>query len=58
MKIKMHYAFGKASKVACGKKNVFMTTNYREITCKKCMKTYAHRTVKKAAVFVPQQPIV
>ena len=61
MKIKMHYAYGKNKRVACGAKargNVFMTTNYMEITCGRCLKTYAHKNVKQAAVFVPQRPVV
>jgi hypothetical protein len=50
MKIKMHYLFGKKQKVACGNKNVLTTTNYREITCRKCLKTHAHRnTISGAA---------
>jgi hypothetical protein len=46
MKIKMHYVTGKKLQVACGKKNVFTTNNFREITCKGCLKTTAHRKVK------------
>ena len=46
MKIKMHYMFGKKQQVACGKTNVITTTNFREITCKRCLKTKEHRKVK------------
>lgn len=46
MKVKMHYVYGKQSKVACGKANVFITTNFKEITCKRCLRTVAHKTVK------------
>ena len=48
MKIKTHYAFGKQNKVACGRKGGFMTTNFLEINCKSCLKTYVHRNVKGA----------
>lgn len=50
MKIKMHYVQGKQQEVACGKQNVFMTTNYREITCKNCLKTKEHRKKKANAL--------
>ena len=43
MKIKMHYLTGKKQKVACGKKDVLVTTNFREITCGLCKRTTAHR---------------
>jgi hypothetical protein len=46
MKIKMHYIYGKKQQVACGRKNVLVTTNYKEITCGKCLKTHVHRNVK------------
>jgi hypothetical protein len=46
MKIKMHYITGKKQQVACGKQNVLVTTNFREITCKRCLKTHSHRKVK------------
>src|ERR1035441_5039461 len=46
MKIRMHYLFGKKQKVACGKKNVLVTTNYREITCGLCKRTVAHKATR------------
>lgn len=46
MKIKMHYMSGKEQQAVCGKKNVLITTNYREITCRRCLKTRIHRDVK------------
>ena len=46
MKIKMHYLFGKKQKVACGKKNVLVTTNYREITCGLCKRTAVHKATR------------
>ena len=46
MKIKMHYMFGKKQIVACGKGNVLTTTNYKEITCKRCLRTREHKKVK------------
>ncbi len=52
MKIKMHYLFGKKQQVACGRQNVLTTTNYREITCKRCLKTHVHRKVKSNEVTV------
>ena len=48
MKIKMHYMFGKKQEVVCGCKNVLVTTNYKEITCKRCLVTRVYRTVKAA----------
>jgi hypothetical protein len=53
MKIKMHYMYGKQQQVACGRQNVLVTTNYREITCKRCLKTREHRKVKGNATPVP-----
>lgn len=52
MKIKMHYATGKRD-VACGTKNVYLTSNFREITCKRCLKTVAHKKVKANADQTP-----
>lgn len=49
MKIKMHYLFGKKQQVACGRKNVITTTNFREITCRACLKTHEHKNVKTVA---------
>lgn len=46
MKIKMHYVTGKKQNAACGRKNVFLTTNFREITCKRCLFTKAHKATK------------
>ena len=46
MKIKMHYLHGKKQEVACGRKNVLVTTNYREITCKRCLATHVHKATK------------
>jgi hypothetical protein len=37
---------GKKQKVACGKKNVLVTTNYREITCGLCKRTVAHKATQ------------
>ena len=48
MKIKMHYLFGKKQQVACGRKNVITTTNFREITCKGCLRTAEHKKTKTA----------
>ena len=45
MKIRMHYVYGKKNTVACGMKGGFITHNFREITCKRCLKTFAHRDV-------------
>ena len=42
----MHYMFGKKKQVACGRKNVHTTTNFREITCRGCLKTHEHQNVK------------
>lgn len=53
MKIKMHYMTGKKQLVACGRKNVLTTTNYREITCRRCLATWAHRNVKAAVTAKP-----
>jgi hypothetical protein len=49
MKIKMHYLTGKKQQVACGKKNVLVTTNYREITCGLCKRTAVHKATKVIA---------
>lgn len=46
----MHYMFGKKQQVACGRKNVLMTSNYKEITCKRCLRTHEHRKVKSNLV--------
>jgi hypothetical protein len=48
MKIKMHYGTGKKQKVACGKKNVFVTSNFHEITCGLCKRTIAHKTATQS----------
>lgn len=47
MKTKVHYVV--KNKVSCGKKNVFMTSNYNEITCKRCIKTVGYKIVKTAS---------
>lgn len=54
MKIKMHYMFGKKQQVACGKKNVLVTPNYKEITCKLCLRTVVHKTAKVAFCCPPR----
>ena len=43
MKIKMHYLSGKKQQIACGRKNVIATTNFREITCNGCLRTAEHK---------------
>ena len=53
MKIKMHYMYGKKQIVACGKQNVLVTPNYKEITCKLCLKTKEHRKVKSNVTYGP-----
>ena len=52
MKIKMHY-IGKQKRAACGSKKVHLTDNYREITCRRCLSTWAHRNVKAAVTAKP-----
>lgn len=53
MKIKMHYLGKQKNKAACGRKKVHLTDNYREITCGRCLATWAHRTVKAAVTAKP-----
>jgi len=43
MKIRMHYLTGKKQRVACGKKNVFVTPNFHETTCGLCKRTAAYK---------------
>ena len=54
MKIKTHYVYGKRNTVACGRRGGFLTTNYREITCKSCLRTLAHKAVVTNAKTQPK----
>jgi len=50
MKVKTHYIIaGTNGKVACGRKNVYTTTIWKEITCRRCLDTKAHKQVKENA---------
>jgi len=46
MKTKMHYRYGRNQQTACGQKDAITTTNHKEITCKRCLKTKEHRKTK------------